>query len=143
MAFETRIPLRWGDMDTYGHCNNAAFIVYMEQARVNAFHSRPDDRAGIELLDGGVVVVEHTIRYYRQLPYSDVPLRIRLWTENLRNASYQTVYELWNDNSDVPELCATACTTLAPINFETNRPRRLSPEEKEFLSQFVSPEHVD
>lgn len=30
----TRIPIRWGDMDAYGHVNNTVYFRYMEQARV-------------------------------------------------------------------------------------------------------------
>lgn len=29
-----RIPVRWGDMDAYGHVNNANYFRYFEQARV-------------------------------------------------------------------------------------------------------------
>ena len=28
------IPIRWGDMDAYGHVNNTLYFRYMEQARV-------------------------------------------------------------------------------------------------------------
>ena len=28
------IPIRWGDMDAYGHVNNTVYFRYMEQARV-------------------------------------------------------------------------------------------------------------
>ena len=30
----TRMPIRWGDMDAYGHVNNTVYFRYMEQARV-------------------------------------------------------------------------------------------------------------
>ncbi len=29
---ETIIPLRWGDMDAFGHVNNTLYFRYMEQA---------------------------------------------------------------------------------------------------------------
>jgi len=29
-----RIPIRWGDMDAYGHVNNTIYFRFMEQARV-------------------------------------------------------------------------------------------------------------
>ena len=31
------IPLRWGDMDAYGHINNVQIVRLMEEARVLAF----------------------------------------------------------------------------------------------------------
>jgi acyl-CoA thioester hydrolase len=30
----TTMPIRWGDMDAYGHINNTVYFRYMEQARV-------------------------------------------------------------------------------------------------------------
>lgn len=33
----TRVPIRWGDMDAYGHVNNTVYFRYMEQARVEWF----------------------------------------------------------------------------------------------------------
>ena len=29
-----KMPIRWGDMDAYGHVNNTVYFRYMEQARV-------------------------------------------------------------------------------------------------------------
>ncbi|WP_228389149.1 acyl-CoA thioesterase [Cumulibacter manganitolerans] len=139
MVFETEVPLRWGDMDAYGHVNNATFVTYLEQARVNAFESRPGERTGAEMLGTGIVVVEHQIRYRRQVPFSTRPLRVRLWVEDVRAAYYITAYELWNGSGDEPELAATATTKLAPINFGTGRPRRFTTAEREYLLSFEPP----
>jgi acyl-CoA thioester hydrolase len=35
----THIPIRWGDMDAYGHVNNTVYFRYMEQARVEWLES--------------------------------------------------------------------------------------------------------
>ena len=139
MVFSAPIPLRWGDMDAYGHVNNAAFVTYLEQARVAAFDTRDRGTAGTAMLATGLVVVEHQIRYRRQVPYSPVPLRALVWVDEVRSAYYLTSYELWNDAGEQPELAATATTKLAPIDFSTNRPRRFTPEEREFLLSFEPP----
>ena len=34
LLLTTRIPVRWGDMDFYGHVNNTVYFRYFEQARV-------------------------------------------------------------------------------------------------------------
>ena len=31
----SRMPIRWGDMDTMGHVNNTLYFRYMEQARID------------------------------------------------------------------------------------------------------------
>ena len=35
----TQMPIRWGDMDAYGHVNNTVYFRYMEQARVEWIES--------------------------------------------------------------------------------------------------------
>ena len=34
LAHRSEIPIRWGDLDAYGHVNNTVFFRFMEQARV-------------------------------------------------------------------------------------------------------------
>ena len=36
-----RCPLRWGDMDAQGHVNNAAYLDYLQEARVDFLLSGP------------------------------------------------------------------------------------------------------
>ena len=136
-AFVTYVHLRWGDLDAYGHCNNAAFITYLEQARVDVFHSVDALELGVTMLGDGVVVVDHKIRYRRQVAYSPTPLRVVLWTAEVKSASYTTKYEIWNDSGPEPELSATAESILAPINFDTGRPRRMTEKERTFLRSYM------
>jgi len=35
------IPVRWGDMDSYGHVNNILYMQYLEEARVAWFERSP------------------------------------------------------------------------------------------------------
>ena len=34
-VYETRFPVRWGDMDAMGHVNNAQYFRYLETARID------------------------------------------------------------------------------------------------------------
>lgn len=34
LIHKTLVPIRWGDMDAYGHVNNTIYFRFMEQARV-------------------------------------------------------------------------------------------------------------
>lgn len=35
LVFETRFPVRWGDMDAMGHVNNTVYFRYLETARID------------------------------------------------------------------------------------------------------------
>lgn len=46
VTFQLRIPVRWGDLDAFNHVNNAAYLRYLEEARVQwlrTFSSNWDD----------------------------------------------------------------------------------------------------
>ncbi|MFA7486599.1 MAG: thioesterase family protein [Lysobacteraceae bacterium] len=42
-AFQYRIPVRWGDLDAFNHVNNANYLRYLEEARVQWLHTLADD----------------------------------------------------------------------------------------------------
>ena len=38
-VFEMSMPIRWGDMDAFGHVNNTVYFRYMEQVRISWFEA--------------------------------------------------------------------------------------------------------
>ena len=66
LAFETQFPIRWGDMDAFGHVNNVQFVQYLENVRVDWLQSmqylKPQHGEG-------VVVVNVFCNFYQQLLY--------------------------------------------------------------------------
>ena len=53
--------MRWGDMDAQGHINNAAYLDYLQEARVCYLLGGPP--ALQNLLATGVLVVSHQVEY--------------------------------------------------------------------------------
>ncbi|WP_179403591.1 acyl-CoA thioesterase [Burkholderia guangdongensis] len=74
-VFEMSMPIRWGDMDAFGHVNNTVYFRYMEQARISWFESMG---LGGNKGDGqGPVIVTASMEFLRQLAYpGDVIARI-------------------------------------------------------------------
>jgi acyl-CoA thioester hydrolase len=120
--------MRWSDMDAYGHVNNTAYLAYLEQARVSMFFDRYDSSFA-----KGTVVAHHAITYLRPVVYHPEPLRLELWIEQVRAASFKVRYEVFD--SDL--LVAKAVTELVTFDFETDRPRRLTEEERTLLATFT------
>ncbi len=80
-----RVPIsvRWRDMDSFGHVNNAKYVSYLEEARVRWL-------AGVPGLDmkGPVlpVVVNTNVNYRRPIVWPDDVL-VELFVERLGNSS--------------------------------------------------------
>jgi acyl-CoA thioester hydrolase len=126
------VPMRWSDMDAYQHINNVAFLGYFEMARVHLFFEHPthDEKTGMRR---GLVVASHDIQYKRAVVYDAQPLQVQIWVSTVRAASFRCHYELF----DHEQLAVTGSTVLVPFDFALNRPRRLTAEEREFLSRYT------
>jgi len=70
--FSTVLDVRWGDVDSFGHVNNATFLAYLEQCRSEWMNSVP-----CHWQDGeaGPVVANININYRRPLHW---PRRIEV-----------------------------------------------------------------
>ncbi|MGV9789804.1 acyl-CoA thioesterase [Streptomyces sp. NPDC004673] len=121
-----RCPLRWADMDAYGHVNNVVFLRYLEEARID-FLFRPDKD-----FQQGSVVARHEIDYKRQLVHRHHPVDIELWITEIRAASFTITYEV----KDADTVYVTASTVVVPFDFEAQRPRRITSAEREFLREY-------
>ncbi|WP_338898266.1 thioesterase family protein [Streptomyces sp. TG1A-60] len=121
-----RCPLRWADMDAYGHVNNVVFLRYLEEARID-FLFRPEKD-----FKQGSVVARHEIDYKRQLVHRHKPVDIELWVTEIRAASFTITYEV----KDPDQVYVRASTVIVPFDFATQRPRRITSEEREFLEEY-------
>ncbi|EFF91085.1 MULTISPECIES: acyl-CoA thioesterase [Streptomyces] len=121
-----RCPLRWADMDAYGHVNNVVFLRYLEEARID-FLFRPDKE-----FKQGSVVARHEIDYKRQLVHRHAPVDIELWVTEIKAASFTLGYEV----KDGDTVYVRASTVIVPFDFEAQRPRRITAEEREFLQEY-------
>ena len=89
------VPVRWTDLDAYGHVNNAAMVRLLEEARIAAFWqpapeqlelgaqqppaALPVSGAGTEDAAIATVIASQRIEYVRQLGHRRDGVVVRLW----------------------------------------------------------------
>lgn len=136
--YSVDVPMRWSDMDAYGHINNVQFLRLLEDARVVAFEEWfGQDRS---LLDEGVLVARHEIEYLAPLKFRHRPVPIRMWTMRLTAASFDVGYEVGDWDEGEHTLYARAETTLVLYDLETARPRRMTPDLRASLERYAGDE---
>jgi acyl-CoA thioester hydrolase len=118
-------PLRWSDMDAYGHVNNVQFLRLLEDARVVAFAAHGSDEGG-SVVETGLLVARQQIEYLEPLLYRPAPVAIDLWLTDLQTASFDLGYEVLDDDC----VYARAETTLVLFDRVNDRPRRMTPSER-------------
>src|SRR5450755_2403549 len=75
VRFTFSCPVRWGDMDAFGHVNNVTFFDYMQEARTGMLFAG-EAAAHIPDLIKGVVVARHEIDYRRPLEWRPDPVEV-------------------------------------------------------------------
>lgn len=120
--------MRWGDMDAFAHVNNTAYVTYLEQARVAMFFDAYDSSFA-----RGTVIARHEIDYLRPVVYHPQPLRLELWVDEIRGASFAVRYEVLDGTA----LAVRAMTRCVPFDFTSDRPRRLTADERRLLTAFA------
>ncbi|MCU7822486.1 acyl-CoA thioesterase [Kitasatospora sp. DSM 101779] len=130
-------PLRWSDMDAFGHVNNVVFLRYLEEARIDFMFTQAAE-AGAGEFAGGSVVARHEIEYKKPLVHRPAPVTVETWVTKIGGASLTVSYEIKDTAEDGTEtVYVKASTVVVPYDLAEGRPRRISPVEREFLSRFM------
>ena len=125
-----RCPLRWADMDAFGHVNNVSFLRYLEEARIDFMFRLAQSEGGVLLR---TVVARHEIDYLRPLVHRHEPVIIESWLGGMTAASMIVKCEIKDDET----LYARASTVVVPYNLAEQRPRRITAQERAFLEGYL------
>jgi acyl-CoA thioester hydrolase len=131
--------MRWADMDLLGHVNNVVYVDYLQEARVDMLRTHGPAAQTGELAEG-VVVVRHEVHFLAPLKFRFRPVSIECWVTEIRAASFTLAYEIFHETDDGRRVYLQATTVLTPYVFSTERPRRLTAEEKSALETFLEPQ---
>jgi acyl-CoA thioester hydrolase len=128
--YVVEVPLRWSDMDAYGHVNNVQYLRLLEDARVIGFREWYPEGS---MLEEGIVVTRHAIEYRAPLTYRPAPVEVDMWVTRLHGAGFDLGYVVRDPEVVGPQVYATAETGLALYDFANAVPRRLPPEARAAL----------
>ncbi len=130
---ETRLQVRWSELDPYGHVNHAVYLTYLEHARIAALESIGWGLGVIERLGFRVVVVRADLRFRASAVAGD-QLVVGSGIAELRPASSVWRQEIRRGGEVILEAeIHGACTDLE------GRPRRVPAEFQEALRRLVPP----
>jgi acyl-CoA thioester hydrolase len=84
------IPIRWGDMDAYGHVNNTIYFRFMEQNRIEYL-----EQQGYKVMPVGTapVIINASCTFLVPLTYPGI-VEIRMFCGQPGRSSIPTHYEI-------------------------------------------------
>jgi acyl-CoA thioester hydrolase len=109
----SRMPIRWGDMDAYGHVNNTVYFRYMEQARVEWIEAM-----GVIVRPGGSgpVIINASCTFLKPMNYPGT-VEVRTYAGHPGRSSLQTHVEMLIDD----ELFAEGAAKIVWMDTQTGK----------------------
>lgn len=104
----------------FGHLNNAKYITYMEQARVDYFHDFPgvNFKAPQESVRHSMILAK-VVCDYKSPALMDEMIEVRIRTSKLGNSSFEMLYELVEESSH--RLVATGLTVGVMFDYKAGK----------------------
>jgi acyl-CoA thioester hydrolase len=128
VASELVIPIRWRDVDAYGHVNNAVFLNYLEEARDRLVSDFFGERAW------DFVVARVAIDYRNELGQDDGEAVVSCRVTGFGRSSVRTAEEVRKRDGTV---AAEAESVVVARDPSTGRSRPLTDEERSVLERAV------
>ena len=132
MRHKSQLQIRWADLDAFRHINNAAYLVYMQEARADfTWYSRKIKGEQPMLHD--MVVARAEVDFIAPIHDVDIPLDVEIYVEKIGNSSFVMVYEM----SQAGTLRAKGKTVQVGVDLETEKARPLRDYEREYLEKYL------
>lgn len=125
--FTTDVQVRFRDVDAYGHVNNAVYVTYLEQARVDYLEAVLG--VGIDELDS--VLASLSIDYRRPVTDAD-SVEVAIEVPELGRSSLPMEYEIRTDDGVV----AVAESVQVSYDFQTRSSKPLPEEWREAIADY-------
>jgi acyl-CoA thioester hydrolase len=135
--FVAQVAVRWTDQDVYRHVNHAVAVTLLEEARIQLVFDAASE-AGVPGFAAGLVVTGLAVDYKRQISYRSRNLRVVMSVDDMRAAAFRIRYAMHDGPDEGDAVAVTAETRLATFDLAAQRPRRLTPEEREFLGKWAA-----
>jgi acyl-CoA thioester hydrolase len=117
LIFETQIPTRWGDQDSYAHINNAVYFRLFEEARVQWL---AELGLRVEASGDGPVIAHTEASYFRPIEYPSTVI-CRCYTAEPGNSSLPFYHAL--STTDAPDtIFTTGFVRIVWINHLSGKP---------------------
>lgn len=129
MLYESKITVRWGDMDALGHVNNIIYSQYFEQSRIEWYES-----LGLKLsqTDEGMILLKSSITFRKPVVYP-ATVRIEVRAGSLGRTSFSLLSTLFVVGQDA-EPFADNESVLVWFDYRTQQPIPVPDHMRKVLS---------
>jgi len=121
------LDIRYRDLDTLGHVNNAVYLTYFEYARLKIFH---DWFTGE--IEPDFVIVRAEVDYKKPIFIGVVEVDAKV--SRIGNTSFTLEYEIANENGEV---CASGRTVQVMVDPKSGEKMQIEGEKLKYLERLM------
>ncbi|MBO8181555.1 MAG: acyl-CoA thioesterase [Archaeoglobus sp.] len=93
--YEYDIEVWFGDLDSFGHVNNARIFTYLEAGRFKYFKERLGSLGGVEF-----VLARVEVDFIAPINLGDI-VKVKMWVGEIGNSSWEFLYSVEKDGKEV------------------------------------------
>ncbi len=127
-AYSFPMDLRFNDMDGLGHVNNAAYLTFLEHARMRFF----TEEAGSESEKDFPFIIAHAAVDYKHPMKLGAKPQVTMWTSRIGGKSWDFDYEI-KDREKGGVVYATGKTVQVAYDYYLDKTARLEGDLKELV----------
>ena len=135
MRYHATAHVRWDDLDAFNHVNNAKYLTFVQEARVQMFWT---DRIknGLKPIFDDMVVARAEVDYLKPIYNGALDVDVAIWCSKIGRAAFDLRYEI----STPDGVCAKIKTVQVAIDLETKKSRSLREDEIALLNEYFEAE---
>jgi acyl-CoA thioester hydrolase len=124
--FSTTVRVRWGDCDAFGHVNNASYLSYFEEARIDYWKAVVPD-----IPFTGMAIAHVTVDFKGQAFPGDV-LTINAAVTELKRTSFWAAYQVTRGD----QVVATGRSAQVFFDYRTQQSTPMPPAFRDRIASY-------
>ncbi len=131
----SKVHIRFSDIDSFGHVNNACYLTYYEDARVLYFNEVVE--WDYDWSKKGIILARAEVDFIRPVHFKD-DVYIRTRCSRIGSKSIDLSYEMYLLDKDKEVLLSSASTVLVMFDYEIKQSIPVLPSWKSAIEKFDS-----
>ena len=123
--YKTTLPIRFADIDAFGHVNNAIYLTYFEIARSSYW----TEVVQWDWETMGIIIGRAEVNFIKPIKLNDQVLAY-VRTSRIGNSSFDLEYVLVKVNNGVEEVCTTGSTVCIAFDYSLNQSSAIPEAQK-------------
>ncbi|MDB5135206.1 MAG: acyl-CoA thioesterase [Mucilaginibacter sp.] len=132
--FKTPIPIRFSDLDFYGHVNNAVYLTYFEIARSNYWR----DVVKWDWNNNGIILARSEVNYLKPITRND-EIACYVRTTRIGNSSFDVMHVLVKLTADGEDICTTGKTVCISYDYSANKSVKIPAGQRARMIEYDEP----